>query len=67
MTERKPQKALYPDADLAAWIEATAAESDRSESYVLRKIVEDVRDSASGDALDVNRIEFTVQDDTVTE
>lgn len=57
MTDDRPQKSLYPEDDLATWIEDTADESERSESWLLQRIVGGAMKSVDGEVVDINRYE----------
>lgn len=52
------QKTVYADEDLAKWVEQTAQESERSESYVIHKILEMVKDLHDDKPADVNTLKL---------
>lgn len=45
------QKTFYPSEDVGRWIEKVANESDRSESYIISKVMEELADSAEYDEI----------------
>lgn len=61
LTNDRPQKSFYPNEKTAGWIEKIAEMSDRSESYVLKKIVKGVADSVDGEPVNMRNYEFKAE------
>ncbi|EGQ44136.1 MAG: hypothetical protein J07AB43_01950 [Candidatus Nanosalina sp. J07AB43] len=53
----KKQKSVYVDDELATWIEKVAEHNDRSESYVLKKLLRAVKDSVDGEMIRLREYE----------
>lgn len=58
----RAQKTIYPDSETAEWVEELADENDRSESYVISKLLEGLAESVDYESIKLVNYNFSVED-----
>lgn len=57
----RKQKTFYPEADTADWITETARQNDRSESYVVSKMLEEIAESVNSEPIMLSNHTFKAE------